>query len=335
MSTIPETMTCLEITEPGGPGVLRPATRPVPQPGDSEVLIRVAAAGVNRPDIMQRQGKYPPPPGAPDTPGLEIAGSVAAVGAGVDAISVGDEVCALVSGGGYAEYCVAPAAVCLPIPAGLDLVQAAGIPETFFTVWTNVLDRGRLRPGERALVHGGSSGIGTTAIQLIRNAGCEVIVTAGSREKCRACLDLGAGAAILYKEQDFVAEVTSWTGGQGVDLILDMVGGDYFPRNLTCLAREGRLVQIALQRGPKSEVNLLKIMLNRLTVTGSTLRPRSVADKAAIAAALRREVWPQFEQGRLKPVIHATFALEQAADAHRLMDEGSHIGKIILTTAQA
>lgn len=335
MSDIPETMTCIEITEPGGPEVLQPATRPVPEPGAGEVLIRVGAAGVNRPDIMQRQGMYPPPPGAPDTPGLEIAGTVAALGAGVDTVSAGDEVCALVQGGGYAEYCVAPAAVCLPIPPGMDQVQAAGIPETFFTVWTNVFDRGRLEAGERVLVHGGSSGIGTTAIQLIKNAGAAVIVTAGNREKCQACLELGADAAIHYKEEDFVAEVASLTDGRGVDLILDMVGGDYFPRNLECLALEGRLVQIALQRGPKSEVNLLKIMLNRLTVTGSTLRPRGVAEKAAIASALQREVWPQLAQGHLKPVIHARFPLEQAGDAHRLMDSGGHIGKIILTTGHA
>jgi len=335
MTDLPETMTCIEITEPGGPEVLQATTRPVPSAGAGEVLIRVGAAGVNRPDVMQRQGMYPPPPGAPDIPGLEIAGTVVALGSGIDTLAVGDEVCALVQGGGYAEFCVAPADVCLPIPAGLDRIHAAGIPETFFTVWTNVFDRGRLKPGERVLVHGGSSGIGTTAIQLIKHAGGAVIVTAGSREKCRACLDLGADAAVSYKEQDFVAEVASWTDSRGVDLILDMVGGDYFPRNLECLAGEGRLVQIALQRGPKSEINLLKIMLNRLTVTGSTLRPRGVAEKAAIAEALRRDVWPALGQGRVRPIIHARFPLEQAGEAHRLMDSGEHIGKIILTTTNA
>ncbi|MGA8258653.1 MAG: NAD(P)H-quinone oxidoreductase [Arenicellales bacterium] len=331
MTTIPETMTCIEIIEPGGPDALRPGRRPVPRPGAGEVLVRVRAAGVNRPDVMQRQGMYPPPPGAPDIPGLEIAGTVVGLGEGVKSPRAGDEVCALVQGGGYAEYCVAAAAVCLPVPAGLSAVEAAGIPETFFTVWTNVFDRGRLQPGERVLVHGGSSGIGTTAIQLIKNAGAQVYVTAGTRAKCEACLGLGAAAAINYKESDFVAEVAAVTEGRGVDVVLDMVGGDYFPRNLECLAPEGRLVQIALQHGPKSEVNLLKIMLGRLTVTGSTLRPRGVDEKAAIARALEREVWPQLESGRVKPVIYAQFPLEQASEAHRVMDDGGHIGKIILT----
>jgi putative PIG3 family NAD(P)H quinone oxidoreductase len=331
MSQIPETMTCIEISEPGGPEVLQPVERPVPRPGPGEVLVRVQAAGVNRPDVMQRQGMYPPPPGAPDIPGLEIAGIVVERGPGADTPREGDEICALVQGGGYAEYCIAAAPVCLPVPKRLDAIQAAGIPETFFTVWTNVFDRGHLQRGERALVHGGSSGIGTTAIQLIREAGAEALVTAGTREKCDACLKLGAGAAINYKEKDFVAEVAALTDGGGVDLILDMVGGDYFPRNLECLAPEGRLVQIALQRGPKSEVNLLKIMLNRLTVTGSTLRPRSVDEKSSIARALQREVWPRLEDGSVEPVIHAHFPLERAAEAHRLMDSGEHIGKIILT----
>jgi NADPH:quinone reductase len=331
MTQIPETMTCIEITEPGEPEVLQPARRPVPVPGAGEVLIAVRAAGVNRPDVMQRQGMYPPPPGAPDIPGLEIAGTVVARGAGVDSPQLGDEVCALVPGGGYAEYCVAPAPHCLPVPHGLDAVQAAGIPETFFTVWTNVFDRGRLRSGERVLVHGGSSGIGTTAIQMIKNAGADVYVTAGTPEKCRACLDLGAAAAINYKESDFVSEISALTDERGVDLILDMIGGDYFPRNLDCLAVEGRLVQIALQRGPKSEINLLRIMLKRLTVTGSTLRPRSTAEKSAIAQALKRDIWPLLESGRLKPVIHSTFPLESAADAHSLMERHEHIGKILLT----
>lgn len=331
MNQIPQTMTCIEISDPGGPEVLQPVQRPVPSPGPGEVLVRVQAAGVNRPDVMQRQGMYPPPPGAPDIPGLEIAGVVAKTGPGVQSPSEGDEICALVQGGGYAEYCVAPAPVCLPVPKRLDAVQAAGIPETFFTVWTNVFDRGHLQRGERALVHGGSSGIGTTAIQLIKVAGAEALITAGTRVKCDTCLKLGATAAINYKEEDFVAEVATLTDGGGVDLILDMVGGDYFPRNLECLAPEGRLIQIALQHGPKSEVNLLKIMLNRLTVTGSTLRPRSVEEKASIARALLREVWPRLEDGSIEPVIHAQFPLERAAEAHRLMDSGEHIGKIILT----
>jgi len=331
MTKIPRTMTCIEISAPGGPEVLRPVTRPLPEPAAGEVLIQVAAAGVNRPDVMQRQGMYPPPPGASDIPGLEIAGRVVALGAGVGDVSLDDEVCALVQGGGYAQYCAAPAALCLPVPAGLDTVQAAAIPETFFTVWSNVFERGRLTAGEWLLVHGGSSGIGTSAIQLARNADCKVIVTAGSAEKCQACLDLGADVAVNYREQDFVAEVASATDGRGVDLILDMIGGDYFLRNLECLAMEGRLVQIALRHGPKSEINLLRIMLRRLTISGSTLRPRPIAEKAAIAAALRREVWPQLEQGRLGPVIHARFVLEDAAAAHRLMDSGTHIGKIVLT----
>jgi len=332
MNQIPDTMTCIEIVEPGGPEALQACTRPVPQPGAGEVLIEVRAAGINRPDVMQRQGMYPPPPGAPDIPGLEIAGVVVARGSGVDRPEIGDEVCALVQGGGYAGYCIAAAPLCLTVPAGLDFVQAAAIPETFFTVWTNVFDRGRLQSGERVLVHGGSSGIGTTAIQMIKSAGASVYVTAGTVEKCRACLDLGADAAINYHDQDFVAEIAELTNKRGVDLILDMIGGDYFPRNLECLAVEGRLVQIALQHGPKSEVNLLRIMLNRLTVTGSTLRPRGVAEKAAIAESLRREIWPQLDSGRIKPVVHARFALEQADDAHRLMDSSDHIGKIVLTT---
>lgn len=331
MTDIPETMTCIEIAEPGGPEALQAVERPLPRPAAGEVLIEVRAAGVNRPDVMQRQGMYPPPPGAPDIPGLEVAGTVVDLGRDVDGVAVGDAVCALVPGGGYAQYCVAPAAVCLPVPAGLDFVQAAGIPETFFTVWTNVFDRGRLAPGERALVHGGSSGIGTTAIQMIKHAGAEVYITAGSAEKCAACLELGADAAINYKERDFVEEIAALTNKRGVDLILDMIGGDYFPRNLDCLAVEGRLVQIALQHGPKSEVNLLRIMLNRLTVTGSTLRPRGVAEKASIAESLKREIWPALESGRVKPIVHAQFPLEQAGRAHRLMDSGAHIGKIILT----
>lgn len=333
MSPLPDTMTCIEIPEPGGPDALRPGQRSLPQPGPGEVLIEVHAAGVNRPDVMQRQGMYPPPPGAPDIPGLEVAGRVAALGPEVDTLAPGDEVCALVAGGGYAEYCVAAAPLCLPLPGELDALQAAGIPETFFTVWTNVFDRGRLHSGESVLVHGGASGIGTTAIQLIREAGAKVYVTAGTADKCAACLELGASAAINYRDSDFVAEVARLTREHGVNLILDMVGGDYFPRNLECLASEGRLVQIALQRGPKAEVNLLRIMLGRLTVSGSTLRPRSVDEKAAIARSLEREVWPALAAGRVKPVIHARFPLTEAAEAHRLMDSGEHIGKIILTCA--
>ncbi len=332
MSTrIPDTMTVIEIAEPGGPDVLRPTERPVPQLNRGEVLVNVAAAGVNRPDVMQRQGKYPPPPGASDIPGLEIAGTVVALGDGVDTLKEGDAVCALVTGGGYAAYCPAAAPLCLTVPKGLDTVQAAALPETFFTVWTNVFDRGRLKAGETFLVHGGSSGIGTTAIQLAKAMGARVFATAGSAAKCRACEELGAEAAINYREADFVERVKTLTDGQGVDLILDMVGGDYLPRNLECLTVEGRLVQIALQRGPKVEMNLLPVMLKRLTVTGSTLRPRSVEQKAVIADALRGKVWPLLEAGKVRPVIYKTFPFTEAAEAHRLMESSQHIGKIVLT----
>ena len=330
---LPDEMTAIEITEPGGPEVLRPGTRPVPSPGPGEVLVKVAAAGVNRPDVMQRKGMYPPPPGAPDIPGLEIAGEVVATGDNVADPKVGDMVCALVAGGGYAEYCAAPAALCLPYPEGMDAIHAAALPETFFTVWTNVFDRGALRDGERFLVHGGSSGIGTTAIQLAKAFGSTVYATAGSAEKCQACEALGADAAINYREEDFVERVDKLTDGAGVDLILDMVAGDYLPRNLKCLAVEGRLVQIALQRGPKVEINLLPVMLKRLTITGSTLRPRSVAQKAEIAASLRAKVWPLLSQGKVKPVVHETFPLAKADDAHALMESSKHIGKILLTHA--
>jgi len=325
-----QVMTVVEITEPGEPDVLVPAERSVDSPQAGEVLVKVAAAGVNRPDVMQRQGMYPPPPGASDIPGLEIAGTVAAVGVDAGELKVGDRVCALVSGGGYAEYCVAPAALCLPVPAGLSMAEAGGLPETFFTVWTNVFDRGRLQSGERFLVHGGTSGIGTTAIQLAKAFGAEVFATAGSDDKCKRCLELGAHQAINYRNDDFVDAIKHHTDGNGVDLILDMVGGDYFPRNLMCLAIEGRLVQIALQHGPKTEMNLLPIMLNRLTITGSTLRPRSVDQKAEIARSLRQHVWPLLESGRIKPIIHKTYKLRQAADAHRLMESSQHIGKIVL-----
>jgi putative PIG3 family NAD(P)H quinone oxidoreductase len=332
--SIPTTMRAVEITEAGGPEVLRIGQRPVPEPGADEVLVKVTAAGINRPDVMQRKGMYPPPPGAPDIPGLEIAGTVAAAGADAGGVSEGDAVCALVAGGGYAEYCVAPAPLCLPIPEGLSHVQAAAVPETFFTVWTNVFDRGQLASGESLLVHGGSSGIGTTAIQLAKAFGSTVYVTAGSEEKCQACRDLGADAAINYREEDFVARVSELTNERGVDVILDMVGGDYLPRNLQSLAVEGRIVQIALQKGPKVEMNLLPIMLKRLTLTGSTLRPRTVAQKAMIAHSLREKVWPLLESGQVRPIVHATFPLAEASEAHRLMESSKHIGKIVLSDTE-
>ncbi len=328
---IPTTMQAIEIAEAGGPEVLRITDFPVPEPGDGEVLIKVIAAGVNRPDVMQRLGLYPPPPGAPDIPGLEVAGTVAALGANASGVQEGDAVCALVIGGGYAEYCVAPASLCLAIPENLTTVQAAAIPETFFTVWTNVFDRGRLTSGESLLVHGGSSGIGTTAIQLAKAFGSTVYVTAGSEEKCQACLELGADAAINYRDEDFVERISELTKECGVDVILDMIGGDYLPRNLKSLAVEGRIVQIALQGGPKVEMNLLPIMLKRLTLTGSTLRPRTVAQKAMIAHSLREKVWPLLESGKVHPVIHATFPLAQASEAHRMMESSQHIGKIVLS----
>jgi putative PIG3 family NAD(P)H quinone oxidoreductase len=294
------------------------------------VLIRVAAAGVNRPDLMQREGKYAPPPGVTDIPGLEVAGSIVEVGPDVAGLALGDEVCALVQGGGYAEYCTAPSAQCLPIPEGLSLVEAAALPETFFTVWHNVFERGRLAAGESLLVHGGASGIGTTAIQLGRAFGARVFTTAGSATKCAACVTLGAERAIDYHGEDFVAVVRDATGGRGVDVILDMVGGDYTARNLECLAVEGRLVQIAFLQGPKSRLNLLPVLQKRLTITGSTLRPRSVEDKGRIAAAIRKEVWPLLARGVVRPVIHATFPLPEAFRAHAVLEEGAHIGKVVL-----
>ena len=328
---IPSTMRAIEITEPGGPEVLRIGERPVPEPGEGEVLIKVAAAGVNRPDVMQRTGMYPPPPGASDIPGLEIAGTVAALGADAGGVQEGDLVCALVAGGGYADYCVAPASLCLPVPEVLSAAQAAAIPETFFTVWTNVFDRGRLASGESLLVHGGSSGIGTTAIQLAKAFGATVYVTAGSDEKCNACTELGADAAINYRGEDFVTRISELTNERGVDVILDMIGGDYLPRNLKSLAVEGRIVQIALQGGPKVQMNLLPIMLKRLTLTGSTLRPRTVAQKAMIAHSLREKVWPLLEAEKVRPIIHATFPLAEASEAHRMMESSQHIGKIVLS----
>jgi NADPH:quinone reductase len=331
MNALPADMLAVEISASGGPEMLKPARRPVPQPGQGEILIKVAAAGINRPDILQRQGAYAPPPGASDLPGLEAAGIVAALGAGVTGWQMGQQVMALLAGGGYAEYCVAPVPQCLPVPAGLDLVMAAGIPETFFTVWTNVFERGRLKPGEWFLVHGGSSGIGTTAIQLAHHFGAKVATTVGSDDKAETCRKLGADLAINYRKQDFVAAVLQATGDKGADLILDMVGGDYINRNLKCLALEGRLVQIAFLQGAKAEINLGAVMMKRQTITGSTLRPRSVAEKGAIAAALKQQVWPLLEAGKVKPVIFKTFPLSAAAEAHRLMETSQHTGKIVLT----
>jgi putative PIG3 family NAD(P)H quinone oxidoreductase len=313
--------------------VLVPAERLAPVPAHGDVLIRVAAAGVNRPDVLQRMGQYPLPPGASDLPGLEVAGTVDAVGDGVQGWQVGDTVCALVNGGGYAELCIVPASQCLPVPAGLSLVEAAALPETFFTVWSNVFERGRLVAGETALFHGGTSGIGTTAIQLASARGARVFATAGSDEKCRACEQLGAERAINYRTEDFVAAVKTLTNDRGVDLILDIMGGSYVPRNVSSLATGGRLVQIGLMEGvPQGTVDFRKVLGRRLTITGSTLRPRSTAEKGQIADGLRREVWPLLAAGRIKPVIHHTLALAQAAEAHRLLESSLHIGKIVLTT---
>jgi putative PIG3 family NAD(P)H quinone oxidoreductase len=333
VSAIPRTMTAIEIASPGGPEVLRPVQRPTPDPGPREILIAVAAAGVNRPDILQRQGKYAPPPGASDIPGLEIAGRVAACGNDVREWKEGDEVCALVAGGGYAQYCAAPVPQCLPVPRGLDLVQAAALPETVFTVWTNVFERGRLSAGETLLVHGGASGIGTTAIQMARARGARVFATAGSKDKCAACERLGAERAIDYSREDFAAVVGESTAGRGVDVILDMVGGDYLPRNLACLALEGRLVQIAFLKGPRAEIDLMTVMHRRLTLTGSTLRARSIEEKGRIARAVRENVWPLVEKGEVRPVLHATFPLAAAAEAHRALESGTHVGKIVLTVS--
>jgi NADPH2:quinone reductase len=323
---------CVEISEPGGPEVLTPVERPDPEPGPGEVLIRVAAAGVNRPDVLQRRGAYRPPPGASDIPGLEVSGRVAAVGEGVAGWRIGDAVCALVSGGGYATLCIAPAPQCLRVPATLDLVAAGSIPETFFTVWTNVFDRGRLHAGETVLFHGGTSGIGTTAIQLAATRGATVFATAGSDEKVRACESLGARRAINYRTQDFVDVIRDVTGGKGVDLILDIMGGSYVNRNLAALAMDGRLVQIGLMEGEAANVDLRRVLGRRLTITGSLLRPRSVEEKGNIAAALAREVWPSLEAGVVKPIVYKTFPLADAAAAHRVMESSEHIGKIVLTT---
>ena len=331
MPNLPETMTAIAIREPGGPDVLEPRQIPRPEPAHGEILIKVAAAGVNRPDTIQRMGLYPPPPGASETPGLEVAGEVVATGPGVTLWKTGDRVCALVGGGGYAEYCVAHEAHALPVPHGLSMTEAAALPETFFTVWTNVFERGALKAGETLLVHGGSSGIGTTAIQLASLFGASVIATAGSAEKCAACLKLGAAAAIDYKTQDFVAETRRLTDNRGADVILDMVGGDYIPRNIQAAAVDGRIVSIAFLNGATAEVNFMPVMLKRLTLTGSTLRPRSIEEKASLARTLREKVWPLIEAGRVKPLIDTVFPLKDAARAHALMEKSSHIGKIVLT----
>ena len=329
----PATMTVIEAHGAGGPEVLRLGERPVPRPGPGEILIRVAAAGVNRPDVLQRQGAYPPPPGASDLLGLEVSGTVAELGPDTGRFAVGDTVCALVPGGGYAEYVVTPEPQVLPVPAGLGMVEAAALPETFFTVWTNVFDRGRLKRGETLLVHGGTSGIGTTAIQLAKAFGATVLATAGSPDKCRAMTALGADRAIDYRAKDFVTAVKEATGGRGADVILDMVGGSYIERNYEAAAESGRIVQIAFLEAPKATVNFTKLMTKRLVHTGSTLRPRTVAEKSAIARALEAEVWPLLAAGRVRPVMDATFPLREAAAAHRRMETSAHVGKIMLTVA--
>jgi putative PIG3 family NAD(P)H quinone oxidoreductase len=330
MSALPARMTAIGIKTPGGPEALVAEERPVPVPGPTEVLVRVRAAGVNRPDVMQRKGQYPPPPGAPDIPGLEVAGDVVAVGGNVTRWKTGDKICALVSGGGYAEYCVTDEATALPVPKGFSYVEAAALPETFMTVWHNVFERGALKSGETFLVHGGSSGIGTTAILLAKAFGATVIATAGSPEKCEACRKLGADVAIDYNKEDFVAVTKEATGKNGANLILDMIGGDYVDRNFEAAAVEGRIVQIATQKGTKVTADLRRLMLKRLTLTGSTLRARPVADKAAIARALEAKVWPLLESGKIRPVIDSTYPLTKASEAHARMETSLHIGKIML-----
>ncbi|WP_374307047.1 NAD(P)H-quinone oxidoreductase [Dongia sp.] len=331
MAALPSEMTAIEISSFGGPEVLRATKRPLPKLAEGEVLIKVAAAGINRPDVLQRTGGYAPPPGASDLPGLEVAGEIVGAQGDVGGWKIGDKVAALVAGGGYAQYCAAPALQCLPVPKGFDMVHAAALPETFFTVWTNVFERGALKAGETFLIHGGSSGIGTTAIQLAHQFGAKVITTVGGDEKAKACRELGADLAINYRSQDFVAEVMAATDKKGADLILDMVGGDYINRNLSCLAMDGRLVFIAFLQGAKAEVNFAQVMMKRQTITGSTLRPRSVAQKGAIAAALKAQVWPLLDAGKVKPVLYKTFPLAEAAEGHRLMESSAHTGKIILT----
>ncbi|UCG99270.1 MAG: NAD(P)H-quinone oxidoreductase [Burkholderiales bacterium] len=323
-------MQAIEISQPGGPDVLRRAVRPLPRAGRGEALVRVLAAGVNRPDVLQRRGAYAPPPGASDVPGLEVAGVIDGGDLEESGFSVGDAVCGLVTGGGYAEHCVVPVPQLLPVPAGLSFAEAAGLPETFFTVWSNVYDRAHLAPGELLLVQGGSSGIGVTAIQLARALGNEVLATAGSDEKCRACVELGATRAINYRSEDFAQVAKEFTGGRGVDVILDMVAGDYVPREIQCLADDGRLVIIALLGGARAEVDLNAVLRRRLVITGSTLRPRPVEFKGAIARKLRAVVWPLIETGRIRPVLFRTFPLGEAAAAHALMESGQHVGKIVL-----
>ena len=324
-------MRAVEISKPGGPDVLKPVERPQPQPKPNEILIKVAAAGVNRPDVLQRSGNYPVPPDASDLPGLEVAGEVSALGSSAKGWKVGDKVCALVHGGGYAEYCVAPDVQALPIPKGLSAVEAASLPETFFTVWGNVFERGRLSSGETLLVQGGTSGIGVSAIQMAAAMGNRVFATAGSDDKVAACVRLGAEKAFNYKTQDWEKEILAATGGKGVDVILDMVGGDYVPKELKCIADDGRLVFIAFLRGMKTEMDISLVMRKRLTITGSTLRPRPVEFKGKLAAALRAKIWPLIEAGKIKPEIYKTFPLAQASEAHRLMETSQHIGKIVLT----
>ncbi|MFG1182452.1 NAD(P)H-quinone oxidoreductase [Xanthobacter versatilis] len=328
---LPETMTAILISAPGGPEVLVPGNRPVPAPAAGELLVKVEAAGINRPDVMQRKGLYPPPPGASDIPGLEIAGTVVALGEGASRFKLGDRVCALVTGGGYAQYCTTHEATALPIPEGLSAAEAAALPETAFTVWSNIFERGQLKAGETLLLHGGSSGIGTTAIQLAKAFGARVVVTAGSDEKCAACVTLGADLAVNYRTQDFVAEVKSFTGGKGANVILDMIGGPYIQKNYEAAAQDGRIVQIAFQQGAKAEVDFMRLMLKRLTHTGSTLRSRPVAEKAALAAAIVEQVFPLIAAGKYRPVMDETFPLANAAAAHARMDASAHVGKIVLT----
>lgn len=333
VTSLPATMTAIAIREPGGPEVLVPEARPVPQPGPGEALIRVAAAGVNRPDVLQRMGFYPPPPGASDLPGLEVSGTVVAVGPGGDPELLGQSVCALIAGGGYAQYCVAPLGSCLPVPAGFSMAEAAALPETVFTVWHNLFERAYVREGETALIHGGTSGIGTTAIGLCKLFGIRTIVTCGSADKCDAARALGADLAVDYSSEDYVEAVKAFTGDKGVEVVLDMVGGDYVPRNLECLAEDGRHVTIAFQRGAKVEIDISQLMRRRLTMTGSTLRARSAEFKALLADEIHRTLWPRLAEGGWKPAMDQSFPLAEAAAAHARMQAGAHVGKIVLTVA--
>ena len=326
-----KTMRVVQMTEPGGAEVLEIGTRQIPDPTDHEVLIKVTATGLNRADVMQRNGNYPPPPGASDILGLEVSGTIAEVGSEVSDYAVGDEVCALLAGGGYAQYCVAPATSCLPVPTGMSLVDAGALPETFFTVWANLFMRGKLKAGERCLIHGGTSGIGSTAIQLARAFGAEVYATAGSDDKCAACIEFGATAAINYRTTDFVDEIKTQTDGKGINLILDIISGEYVAKNIKCLADEGRMVIIATQGGFRAQINVLPIMTKRLTITGSTLRPRTIEQKAEIADELRTLAWPLLNEGEIKPIIDSVFPMDEVRAAHERIDSGSHIGKILLT----